>query len=201
MSHLKRDALAKSYPVHVTMKLMRGLPSVRSKESYKVLWDAFEKGKRCPGRLEAGSFRLVECTIQEDHLHFIMEAQDRESLSRGVQGLAVRIAKSLNRLWNRKGRVFADRYHDHILRTPREVRNALRYVLQNIRKHCRDIICQRRPDGFSSGPWFDGWRDFKHDGKWICTEGPVARARSWLLNVGWLKHGRLSLQEAPGPSP
>ena len=104
-------------------------------------------------------------------------------------------------LWKRKGKVFADRYHDHILRTPREVKNALRYVLQNIRKHYDHIISQSRPDGYSSGPWFEGWKDFKHDGKWICSEGPVARARTWLLKKGWRKHGRLSLRDVPGLAP
>ena len=200
VSHWTREGF-KTLPVHVTMKLRRGLPSMRQVECYKVLWESFSKGKQRPGRLEGGTFRLVHYTIQDDHLHFIMEARDRESLSRGVQGLAVRIAKGLNRLWKRKGKVFADRYHDHILRTPREVKNALRYVLQNIRKHYDHIISQRRPDGYSSGPWFEGWKDFKHDGKWICSEGPVARARTWLLTRGWRKHGRLSLRDAPGLTP
>jgi len=47
----------------------------------------------------------------------------------------IRVAKGLNKLWARRGKVFADHYHDRILRTPREVRNALCYVLHNAKKH------------------------------------------------------------------
>ena len=75
-----------------------------------------------------------------------------------MQGLLIRIAKGLNRLWKRKGRVFGDRFHG-ALKTPREVRNALAYVLNNARKH-RISVPEDEPDAFSSGRWFDGWKSF-----------------------------------------
>ena len=106
----------------------------------------------------------------------------------------MRMARGLNRLWGRKGKVFADRYHDRVLRTPREVRNVLRYVLNNVRKH--QWPRHGKPDAFSSGPWFDGWRDYVYDGV-LGPEGPIAKARSWLLMVGWRRHGLLSVLEAP----
>ena len=148
--------------------------------------------------LAAGSdrfgFRLVHYSVQSNHLHLIVEAKDRRALSRGLQGLLVRIAKALNRLWGRKGSVFSDRYHDRILRTPREVRNALRYVLLNARRHG---ILGPSPDPYSSGRWFDGWRE--RLGRLVLgREGPVARARTWLLAVGWRRHGRIGLAEVPG---
>ena len=135
VSHLRREALAARFPVHVTMKVRRELPKLRRKVCYRVIAAAFAKGCERQGRLQDGRFRLVQYSIQNDHLHLIVEAKDRTSLSRGMQGLAIRIARGLNRLWERKGKVFADRYHDRILRTPREVRNALRYVLNNGRRH------------------------------------------------------------------
>ena len=74
---------------------------------------------------------MIHYSIQRDHLHLIVEAADTERLSRGMQGLLGSMAKRLNKLWSRMGRVVADRFHDRILKTPRQVRNALRYVLNN----------------------------------------------------------------------
>lgn len=70
---------------------------------------------------ERFGFRLRQYSVQSDHRHLVVEGKDRRALSRGMQGLLIRIAKGLNRLWGRRGTVFADRYHDRILRTPREV--------------------------------------------------------------------------------
>ena len=191
--HLEREAVASRFPVHVTMKVRRGLPKLRRKACYRVIAGAFAKGCERAGRLENGCFRLVEYSVQNDHLHLIVEGKDRLSVSRGVQGLAIRIAKGLNRVWGRRGKVFGDRYHDRVLRTPREVRNALRYVLNNGRRHLEHF--RGRPDAFSSGPWFDGWRDWRDDGR--LGKGPVALARTWLLRVGWRRYGLLAIGEAP----
>ncbi|MEW6073566.1 MAG: peptide MFS transporter [Planctomycetota bacterium] len=106
------------------------------------------------GGKERFGFRLIHYSVLANHLHLIGEAQNRRALSRGMQGLAVRIAKGLNRHWGRRGKVFADRYHDHILRTPREVRSALAYVLRNAARHG---VGGAGADPYSSGRWFDGW--------------------------------------------
>src|SRR5438128_10143214 len=82
-----------------------------------------------------GGLRVLHFSVQRDHLHLLVEAVDGCVLSRGLQGLAIRIAKAVNRVLGRRGRVFSDRFHAHALRTPREVRNALVYVLQNWAKH------------------------------------------------------------------
>ena len=123
VSHAKREAFAEKHPVHVTLKLGDGLPTLRTRKAYVAILGAFEKGRERAGRLESGMFRLVHYTMQDDHLHLICEAQDRLSLSRGMQGLTIRVARALNRAWARAGKVFADRYHDRILRSPREVRH------------------------------------------------------------------------------
>ena len=153
-----------------------------------MLWDAFHRGS------DRFGFRLVHFSIQSNHLHLIAEAKDRRSLARGLQGLFIRVAKALNRLWARAGRVFADRYFDRILRTPTEVRNALVYVLNNAQQHG----AQHAPlDAFSSAPWFDGWRE---EVEFVGAEGvprPVAPARTWLLDKGWkrARRGAISVWE------
>ena len=127
-------------------------------------------------------------------IHAIVEAKDECSLSRAMNGLATRIARGLNRLWQRVGRVFAERYHALQLKNPRAVRNALIYTLQNARKH--GAWRAFAPDMYSSAPWFDGWKgriEKDADSKPRLLE----RARTWLLSVGWRKHGLIDPLEMP----
>jgi hypothetical protein len=109
-----------------------------------------------------------------------------------MQGLLVRIARALNALWNRRGSVFADRFHARALRSPREVRAALVYVLHNARHHGIRLLGM---DPFSSGPWFDGWSSKL--GRAIGLPSILAQARTWLLREGWLRHGRIGFEESP----
>jgi len=153
-----------------------------------VLHDAFRASAR-------DGFRIVEYCVMQDHVHLLVEANDELALSRGMQGFLVRLARGLNRAWKRRGSVLAERYHARILKSPREVRHALRYVLLNGRKHGVRYAADEA-DLFSSGPWFVGWCDVPANG--LTERSPVADARTWLLGVGWLRHGRLSLDDVPG---
>ena len=187
---VRRKPLSSRFPVHVTVRLKEGLPSLRTPEADKVLRAAFAKA------CERFGFRLVHYSVQGNHIHMIVEAKDRRALSRGMQGLLVRIARGLNKLWQRKGSVFADRYHDRILKTPREVRHALAYVLHNARRH--GIKLRQAFDRFSSGAWFDGWKEK------VVVRGlegvvrPVAAAVTWLLREGWRRHRLIGVGEMPG---
>jgi hypothetical protein len=134
--------------------------------------------------------RLCEFSIQGNHAHFIVEAADERSLARGLQGLAIRLAKALNREFARHGKVFAERYHAHILRTPAEVKRAIQYVHRNWHKHVP-----------SEDPrWVDPRSSACGEAVWIVVEWPlgepsawdidaasasiVARPRTWLLTHG-----------------
>jgi REP element-mobilizing transposase RayT len=185
---LKREVLGARFPVHVVLRLDKGLPTLRTKHPFKVLRRAFAAG------CDQFGFRLNHYSVLGDHLHFIVEARDREALSRGLQGLSIRIAKGLNKLWGRKGRVFADRYFDRILRTPLEVKNALRYVLRNSSHH--GAHADARPDIFSSGMFFDGWRDYRLEDFVVSEPPPLALARTWLQRVGWRLHGLIATTAA-----
>jgi REP element-mobilizing transposase RayT len=197
VDHRPRAALASRYPVHITVKLRGGLPRLRSRREYVVLRTAFAAG--CARNLR-GTFRLCHYAVLNDHLHLICEAQDRTALARGLQGLLIRIAKALNKLWSRRGSVFADRYHDHILKSPREVRNALRYVFGNARKHAaegREVRVPQAMDTFTSAPWFDGFKETITVRGLTAVVRPVADPGTWLLNKGWRRHGLLSVHEVP----
>jgi len=67
------------------------------------------------------------------------------ALAKGMCELGVRVARGLNRVMNRKGAVFDDRYHGHILRTATEVRRARNYLLQNAPEHYGSSCRTRTP--------------------------------------------------------
>jgi len=187
VSHAKRAKLAARFPVLVTLRLRDGLKSLRAHGTHALLMSAFAAGSN-------GFFRVVEFSTQSNHLHAIVEASDQRTLSRAMNGLTTRIARGLNRLWRRAGQVFDDRYHARILTSPRAVRCALIYVLQNARKHgaWRAFV----PDVFSSAPWFDGWKG----GIGKAAESKpsmLERARTWLLSIGWRRHGLIDPLELP----
>lgn len=188
VAHRTRAALAARFPVHVTTRLREGLPSLRREATLRVLHEAFFAG------MDRFGFRLVHFSVQSNHLHLIAEAKDRHALTLGMQGLSVRVAKALNKLWARRGSVFSDRYHAHILRTPREVRNALCYVLCNARKH--GLVLAELLDPFSSARWFDGWSGMP--GPRPGEYGPIMAARTWLARIGWRRHGRIEPAAVPG---
>src|SRR5689334_19825652 len=121
-SHLCRPSLSRHHPVHVTLRVRRGISSLREQALFSSVRLALNAGK------ERFGFALVQFSVQRDHLHLIAEARDRRALSRGLQGLSIRIARAVNRRLKREGKVFSDRYHARALKTPRAVRFALRYV-------------------------------------------------------------------------
>jgi len=183
VAHVERMRITKHDPVLVTTRLAAGLPNLRRECTLHVLRAALAAGS------DRFGFRLVEYSIQTNHLHFVAEAESEQALARGMQGVLVRVAKALNRVWGRIGRVVGDRYHARVLRTPREVRNALVYVLQNARKHGARLT---GIDACSSGAWFRGWRD-----RAARSESPLPRAASWLLRTGWRKWGEIATNEHP----
>ena len=195
MSHAARPAVSRHLPLHVTLRMVRRLPSLRSEAVLSELRRALAKGK------ERFGLRVVHYSIQDDHVHLVVEAADRRALSRGMRGLDVRLARGVNRAVGRSGRVLGDRYHARALRTPREVRNTLAYVLLNWRKHSRS----RRDawDLASSGPAFDGWRGGDPSGRLSATlisdiSGTRAPPSVWLLRVGWRRAGLIDPGEVPG---
>ncbi len=188
VSHSARPRHCASHPLHLTVRLRERLPNLRRKEARNAIAQAFARAR------ERFGLRLTQFSIQSNHLHLIAEAGDREAISRGMQGLLVRIARALNALWNRRGSVFADRFHARALRTPREVRAALVYVLNNARHHGIRLL---GIDPYSSSPWFDGWNS--RFGRAIGFPSILSVAKTWLLSEGWLRHGRLGFEESPAP--
>jgi len=185
--HRTRPPHHAPHPVHVTLRARHGLPSLRSDALFATVRRGLSQASR-------GGLRLVEFSVQRDHVHLLVEAVDVRALSRGLQGLAIRIAKGVNRVLGRRGQVWSDRYHARPLRTPREVRNALVYVLQNWRKH---VPGARGLDWRSSAVWFEGWRSPVQR---TAGRPPVVPPRTWLAAVGWRRLGLIHPDERPAPA-
>jgi hypothetical protein len=196
--HVRRERFRDVTPALVTVRVRDGLPSLRTRRMVRALQDGFAKS--C---CRAG-FRLVHYSIQRDHVHMIVEADDHVALGRGMKALGTRIALSAHRVFGRCGKVMAGRYHVRHLTSPRQVRNALIYVLQNIRKHRLQRTGRAGAaviDEASSGRWFTGWRSRAAPVEVLSgVLREVAPARTWLLNVGWREHGLIALAEIPGVS-
>jgi len=199
MPHRARPEHKERFPVHITLRVVRGIRNLRSKVPYRLIKHAMAQAKEREG------FRLVHFTVQKDHLHFIVEAVDERVLSNAIRGLEIRIAHKISRLQRRKGRLFVDRYHRRDLTTPNDVRNTLNYVLLNSRHHAyeRDVALPKNwIDPYSSCDRFGGWTRpvTRLDPIDDVIGSPVTAARTWLLNEGWKnKHGLLHLDHTPGP--
>lgn len=198
LPHVARPSFDRHVPVHVTMRALDDVPYFRAQRAATIFL-------REIARVSTKGFRLLHYSIQANHLHVIAEAEDGVALSRGVQRLASRVARQLNRLVGRKGRVWRDRYHRRDLATPRQYRNALVYVVFNDRRHASGAERARRArslDGLSSAIWNEHWDCDAVLRARIRGEraGPraVARPVTWIASRGWHeRHGALEPDEMP----
>ena len=186
--HRARPEHKRAHPVHVTLRASRSLPSFRREVVFREI-------RRALGRTARAWFRVVHFSVQQDHLHLIVEADDKISLSRGLVGLATRLARAVNRMIRRKGKVWESRFHARALSSPREVRHAIVYVLMNAKKHLPDAPVL---DPCSSAASFMGWRLPASPAPPRGTEELVTQAaQTWLLRAGWMRHGLIDPTERP----
>lgn len=179
----------------VTIKIAEGLPSLRYHAETAAIYQALIRVREKSAA--DGGFRVLEYSVQSNHLHLLVEAESRADLQTGMRGLMAHLGNALRRVWKATGRVFADRYHLEILKTPTRMRHAYRYVLNNARKH--NSWTANQPDPYSSGPWFRGWCQPVPPEEASRLPSPCSPPRSWLASIGWLRAGpRLSFADNPG---
>jgi REP element-mobilizing transposase RayT len=208
--HQKREPHDRRHPVHVTIRVVPGLGTLRKRHFYKAIrWATITVAAHA-------RFRIVHFSIQRNHIHLLVEAASQRALARGMKGFQISAAKHINRAIGertgeprRRGQVFADRYHKHELRSPREVRHALAYVLLNWRRHGEDRSAFTKTwklDPYSTAIDFPGWKELG-DSPFLYRTPPGYEAmivwlpKTWLLREGWKKRGELSVYEVPGPGP
>ena len=162
--------------------MREGVWSLRSIRGFSRLYACFAAGR------DRFGFRLCEFSVLGNHIHLLVEAENQRALARGMQGLCIRIAKALNRMMERSGPVFADRYHAHVLQSPTEVRRARRYLATNA--HAHELAAQ---------PFRDPLCSFTLAVRW--GEKPTAKPRTWLLREGWRRGAPGSGRPSTRPPP
>src|SRR5690606_22307009 len=186
--HRRRAAVRRDRPLHVTLRLLDGLPSLRRKPELEIVRAAIRDSHK-------PNFRIVHFSVLRNHVHLACEADHRGALSRGIQGLKIRMTRRLNKPTGRKGTIFTERYHDREIGTPKEARAMLLYVIGNYRKHCAQqgrTLPPRWVDPCSSARQLDGWNQNVR-----LEPGVVQPARTWLLRTGWRRFGLLDAHEVP----
>jgi REP element-mobilizing transposase RayT len=197
VTHTARPEEPGRFPQHVTVRVVEGLEPLASERYLKIIRRAVRDSHK-------GGFRICEFNVLGNHLHLITEAADKDALARGLQGFEVSVARRLNSALMRSGKLFAQRYHARYLKSPREVRNALRYVLLNRKHHeAEKRFSKYWIDPWSSAAWFTGWaQPVRADEPWkrelLALDAPTAKATVWLLTDGWKRHGLLRFDERPG---
>lgn len=200
-AHVARARFKPNEPVHVTLRLKEGLPSLRRKEIFQCLRASVRTARR-------KGFYVVHFSILSNHVHLILEPESNLMLAQMIQSLAIAFSKRLNSVLKRSGSVFRERYHLHVLRTPSEARHALAYVLANLSRHqwrrkfgnARQRHFVIAGDPFTSAYSFNRWRELLGKARvdhtlsnWSETyielwySEFVKPAQTWLLREGWAR--------------
>jgi len=204
--HHRRPDFKASQPLHVTMRVVPAVGSLRRRTLYKAMRNA-----TITAALRE-HVRIIHVSLQRTHVHLLVEAEHKAALARGMQGFQVSAARHINTalgdgIRRRRGKVFADRYHAEVITSPTQARHAIRYVLSNWRRHREDrdgLAATWLVDPFSSGILFPDWLELQGQ-PWMWpmrdTYDPlvVRRPQSWLLREGWMRAGGpISAREVPG---
>jgi len=172
VSHKARPRFEKPAAVHVTLRVATHVWNLRSRRCFRVIEGCFADARGQSG------LRIVEFAVMGNHMHLLAEAESDVALSRGMQGLTVRISRRLNRLMDGRGTVFADHYHARVLSSPSELVSAIGYLLGNAAHH----YGIERADGFCSSALDAEER-----------ERVLSRPQTWLLKSGWRRAKRIPL--------
>jgi REP element-mobilizing transposase RayT len=207
-AHQARPTIKANDALHVVMRVVPEVGSLRRRELYKAM-----RGATITAALRE-RFRIVHISLQRTHVHMLVEADGKLALARGMQGFQISAARNINTVLGdkyrrRRGPVFADRYHLEVITSPTRTRRALSYTLNNWRKHREDqqgLAATWLVDPYSTGILFPDWKEI--DDKpfmWPIREGydplVVRRPQSWLLRDGWKLCGSISARDVPSKRP
>jgi REP element-mobilizing transposase RayT len=196
--HRTRPAHHRRHPVHVSIRRVRLAPSLRSERVYAAIVAELV-------RAAGVGVRVVHYSVQDDHVHLMVEGRDAKDLSNQMRKLFSRVALAVNAVAKRRGSLFRDRHHRRELTSPTQTRHALVYILFNERKHAGPDSVVRRGGGSlewlderSSAPWFEGWHPDARPPPELAAHAraqsrlrPVTSPRTWLAQTGWRRAGGL----------
>ena len=214
LPHIAREPHHEDHPVHISMRRVASGPSFRTQRVCAAIRGVIARAKR-------NGVRVLHYSVQDNHLHLMVEGRHSADLSNQMRTLFSRIAFTVNAIAHRHGKLFRDRHHRHELQTPREVRHALVYILFNDRKHGAHVAghassassagtasAAHAPalDPCSSAWWFHHWAPWDHPPRELLldpAEAPTVAPKSWLASFGWRwglgrqRDGRIRFSESP----
>lgn len=126
--HIKRPEIKRLTSLHLTVKILKDKAGIKNKQTLALLKHAILKARK-------KGLRIIHFTLEYDHVHLLVEANDNEVLGRGMMVFGVTMAKGINRLKSIKGTVYKHRYHFRKINSPRELKNVLHYIFNNGIKH------------------------------------------------------------------
>jgi REP element-mobilizing transposase RayT len=178
----------------ITQRVVEEVGQLRTWEAYGAFWNAaFKVSSR-------DDFRIVDITLEVNHLHLTVEASDERALSRGMQAFKISAARHINRAMGHTGTVFPERYNAKQITGRRQARDVRCYVLCNWRRHGKDAGVSWPVDPFSSGISFTGWRGLTKPfvpPPWY-KPLPVREPQTWLLTEGLKYEEPIDCYEVPG---
>jgi REP element-mobilizing transposase RayT len=192
LSHSAREKLTGIHPLHITFKIKSGLPNLRQKKFYQAFRKSVLKAHK-------KGLNLLHFSILSNHVHMIVEIQDNKTLHSALKSLNTAFAKRVNFLTGRVGKVLRERFHLHVLKTPREYFNVLRYVLGNAEKHG---CVENEIDLYSSAMMFGAfevlmgsrkakklrWPPRDRFRKGVDFLKPIlSNPGTWLARTGWVR--------------
>jgi len=190
VSHRKRE-VCRDEPLHIGIQLLPGLPSMRTPGAKLVVFEAIRAMR---GRF---GFRIVEFAVMSNHIHMLCEAKNNDELAAAMKSFKVRLAGGFNKLWERAGQVWADRFWSRVVRKVHELRRLVRYILLNGRRHGIQLP-DDEPDWYTSGPWFPFW-----EGRWGQTfsKNPPPTERATYMALQCARRFLIELDDKPMPPP
>jgi REP element-mobilizing transposase RayT len=189
--HRVRPRHDERHPMHVTVRCRPGLPSLRQQRVGKIVL-------RQMNRLNDERFQIVHHSIQTNHVHLVVEAKDRATITRKMAGFMISFAKLLNSrvLGRPKGKVWIDRYFRRDIEGSSDMYAVLRYVFGNAKKHGLIARDARVLDPYSSAWTFDGW-DVELKPPLGLEHWPRPKPKTRLLRIDWIARGLIPLGAAP----
>jgi REP element-mobilizing transposase RayT len=127
--HRSRPEIPRARPVHVTIKSNKNIiPNLRSKVFYKEIRQGMKRARIL-------GIRIIHFSVQRDHVHMLIEAENKKQLGESMRALSISLSKRFSFTLKKKVKALKNRYHLHILKSLQEIKNATNYILHNGQKH------------------------------------------------------------------
>lgn len=183
VNHMKREAFDAKKPLQITVKLVAGLPNLRSRQMHEAFQNALVKAK-------AHGLRVIHYTLESNHIHLFVECEGNGVLGAAMKSFGSSFGKAVRRIAGGRGAVFVGRFHLSVLVNPTKVRNSLKYVLLNRFKHEKSHVDD---NAYSSGKYFTKWPELlnrRRSRAWpefVELPDYLSEPKSWLASRGWMK--------------